>query len=285
MSFPIAMIPYANMAPYRELGAPAGCTFVDLVPRQSIDALMGKKVWAAAVPVGGLAMLGERVRFLGKFGIAAKSRVMSVMFFSDRPFDEIRHPLTLSLTTESASSVRLLYLLLGYRQGFEAMPLRPGKSLEQANGTLKIGDTALRWVWELERKGSVQGYTHVTDLADRWFSRHGLPFVFARWVIRRDAPRSLNDRFQDWLAQFKIREQQLIEQAVPGEAERLGLPRRRVDEYLHVIRRCLNPEDEAGQALFRSEFVHFARDPLFAEETREPGGPDAKDHINGDERG
>ena len=263
MLTPIAMIPYANMAPFHEMGPPQGCRFVDLIPRQSITALLEKRVWAAAVPVGGLAFLGEDVRFLGRFGIAAQSKVMSVMFFSDCPFDSFQYPLTLNLTGESASSIRLLYLLLGYQHGFSRMPLLLEAGRGHADGALQIGDAALRWAWEMEQKGSVQGYTYVTDLAEKWFKHHGLPFVFARWVIRRDAPRAVAESLTDWLERFKGAEPQLIEQAVPSVAARLGLPRDVVAHYLRVIRRCLTPEDEAGQALFQNELARCASDPLF----------------------
>ena len=82
MNIPVAMIPYANMAPYRQLGPPPGCHFVSLVPRKSIDALLSGAVAAAAVPVGGLARLGDAVETIGRFGIAAKGPCMSVLLFS-----------------------------------------------------------------------------------------------------------------------------------------------------------------------------------------------------------
>ena len=48
-SYPIAMIPYINMAPYRKMGPPAKCHFVSLVPKKSIEALQKGSVMAAAV--------------------------------------------------------------------------------------------------------------------------------------------------------------------------------------------------------------------------------------------
>ena len=264
------MIPYANMAPFRELGPPVGCRFVDLNPKESIAALRQKRVWAAAVPVGGLQALGGQVRFLGCYGIAARSQVMSVMFFTDHPFEAFRHPLTMRLTGESSSSVRLLYLLLGYQHGFETMPLRLDSEQGIANGTLQIGDTALDWVWEMERHGSVQGYGHMTDLASLWYRRQRLPFVFARWVVHVQAPQALHDTLMLWLRQFEEREPALIEQAIPGVAARLKLPEIFVARYLRVIRRCLTAEDLAGQELFSRELERHAGEPLFA------GQPKAK---------
>ena len=94
MSVPVAMIPYTNMAPYRELGAPTGCHFVPLVPKASIDALLEGTVAAAAVPVGGLVRLGDTVASVGAYGIAAKGPSMSVLLFSRVPFEALRRPTT-----------------------------------------------------------------------------------------------------------------------------------------------------------------------------------------------
>ncbi|MGD8703366.1 MAG: hypothetical protein PVH26_13110, partial [Desulfosarcina sp.] len=79
MSAPVAMIPYANMAPYRQLGAPRDCHFVTLVPKASVDALVSGQVTAAAVPVGGMCRLAGIIETVGHFGIAAKGASMSVL--------------------------------------------------------------------------------------------------------------------------------------------------------------------------------------------------------------
>ncbi len=263
MTYPIAMIPYANMAPFQELGPPDGCRFVRCLPRDSIQALVQKEVWAAAVPVGGLASLEGEVTLLGPFGIATQKESMSVLFFSDHPFDAFCRPLTLHLTAESATSVRLLYLLLGYEHGFEATPLRAGPGMA-ANGHLVIGDTALQWVRKWERDGAVQGYRYITDLAFRWYARHQLPFVFARWVVHRQAPEQVKAVLEQWLQAFAVQEPVLIQQAVPKVARRMGLPTEYVARYLKIIRRCLTPEEEKGQLQFRRELERHACEPLFS---------------------
>ncbi|PID39947.1 MAG: hypothetical protein CR984_05700, partial [Proteobacteria bacterium] len=95
MSTPVAMIPYANMAPYRQLGPPQNCRFIPQLPRESIQALREGKVAAAAVPVGGLARLSDCVETTGPFGIATRGPSMSVMLFSRVPFSQMQAPRTL----------------------------------------------------------------------------------------------------------------------------------------------------------------------------------------------
>jgi predicted solute-binding protein len=262
MTYPIAHIPYANMAPFKELGPPEGCALVDYFPKDSIQALKDRCIWAAAVPVGGLSLLTEETAFIGHFGIAVQAQAMSVLFFSDRPFNEFSHRLTISLTGESASSVRLLYLLLGYQNGFDAMPSLLPKG-QFGNGYLVIGDSALRWAREHASTGAVQGYTHVTDLTVQWFQRFQLPFVFARWVIHVDAPGAVKASMHKWLKHFAGQEEDLIRKAAPKEAARLDLPIDYVQRYLRVIRRCLSREDEAGQTRFMEELKAHASPMLF----------------------
>jgi len=269
MSWPVAMIPYTNMAPYRQLGPPAGCCFVPCVPSESVKALKTGKVLAAAVPVGGLAALESVVDYLGPFGIAARERSMSVLLFSDRPFAEMHAPATVWLTGESESSVRLLYLLLGRRHGFDRLPLATGDAA-RASAELVIGDAALKRVLVDCRPGAENlrfecgpQRTVVTDLAGEWFTLTHRPFVFARWVIRHDAPTGARKALANWLDLFGRREAELVEACTPDAAARLGVGTGVIEEYFKVIRRHLNNDDLAGQKLFQADLEKHARRPLF----------------------
>lgn len=268
MSYPISMIPYANMAPYRMLGEPQGCHFVPLVPRESIGALQKGRVLAAAVPVGGLFTLGDLVEPLGPYGIAAKERSMSVLLYSRVPLALLGPRDRLHLTGESASSVRLLYLLLGRRLGFDSLPAlaRAGAA---ADGELVIGNSALEWAWQLENCPAAQvgprpaELTVVTDLASEWFAQEGLPFVFARWVVRRDAPRGAKKALMAWMEHFRREEADLVARAIPLTAREMCAPEAALARYFEVIRRSLDDEDLAGQARFETLFRRHRREPLF----------------------
>lgn len=258
MTASVAMIPYTNMAPYRQLGAPRGCRFVPVIPRASIGALLSGEVVAAAVPVGGLKTLDGVVETVGRFGIAADGECMSVLFFSRLPFREMYSPRTIRLTGESASSVRLLYLLLGNRHGFSRLPHIAAVG-RVPDGELLIGDRALV-------RGQTAGGAKslfITDLSRRWFELHRLPFVFARWVVRKDASESIKSTISDWLEEFKAREPYLVEQAIPEAAETLNLPPALIRRYFQVIRRSLDERDIRGQQLFFKQFEELGRSPLF----------------------
>ena len=276
MRYPIAMIPYANMAPFQQMGPPEGCEFVECIPRHSIQALREEQVLAAAVPVGGLGYLTDVVEPLGPYGIAVQSNSMSVLLFSDRPFEQLRAPLTIGLTGESASSVRLLYLMLGFQHGFDAVPLLAAKG-RSGNGYLVIGDRALKWAREFDQTGAARGYTHVTDLAVLWHRHYRLPFVFARWVVHRNASDGLKALLRQWLQRFSTQEKKLIEQSAPGVAERLELPQEYVRHYLRVIRRCLTAEDDAAQQRFMEELRRHGRGMPFKQVGEALGCRDGKE--------
>ncbi|HUU96021.1 MAG TPA: MqnA/MqnD/SBP family protein [Phycisphaerae bacterium] len=243
------MIPYSNMAPYRQLGPPAGCTWVDYVPRQSSIALREGAVWAAAAPVGDLPSLADCVEFLGQFGIAAAGAVGSVLLFSDLPFEELAAPARLRLTDESSSSMRLLYLLLLRQHGKDRVPLlaEPG---EPAEAELLIGDEALV---RAERPGR----RFVIDLARKWFHIQRVPFVFARWVIRRDAPDGLRSAMVEWLQKVRERDAELAEQAAPAEAARLSITLEAMLAYLRGMKRVLGADELRGQELFLAELARI----------------------------
>lgn len=275
MSFPISMIPYANMAPYRMLGEPENCHFVSLVPRESVTALKHNTVLAAAVPVGGLFALGDLVEPLGPYGIAAKECAMSVLFFSRKPFDQFGPQDRIRLTGESASSVRLLYLLFGRRIGFDRLPrlAHARAPSTDVDGELVIGDRALVWAWQLANCPTVLAgprpaeLTCVTDLASEWLAQEHLPFVFARWVVRRDAPQVVKQTLRNWMDRFRREEQALVARAIQVVAREMCAPEAALVRYFEVIQLCLDDADLDGQARFEALFRRHGREPLFEEET------------------
>jgi chorismate dehydratase len=112
--------------------------------------------------------------------IASPKRVRSVVILSKVPPEQIR---SLALDTSSRTSVVLAQLLLRERYGVspavtDMAPDLPAM-LEANDAALMIGDMAMR----APRQG-----LFVLDLAEEWHTWTGLPFVFALWLVRQDAP-------------------------------------------------------------------------------------------------
>ncbi len=281
MGYPVAMIPYVNMAPYRAAGCPPGCEFVSLVPSASVEALAAGKVAAAAVPVGALPRLADRVQPLGAFGIAGRARTMSVLFFSEYPMAEMTPDDHIDYTVESTSSVRLLRLLLE-RQSCprSGTTRRPGAP---ARGILEIGDRALVRFYRHRHRSQGHEEDHhlpwVADLATEWFRFCRLPFVFARWVVRTDAPDACKQVLLEWLNAFGAEEADHVRRAVPVAAEQIGLPEQLIARYFRVIRRCLQDDDLNGQQLFLDMQSAWRRSP--AATRPNPGTvPDERSHLS-----
>jgi chorismate dehydratase len=220
-----------------------------IAPRDAGPAILRGEAIAGIVPVGGLAELGTQVEMLGAYGISCPGPAQSVLFFSYRPFDELAGSDRIRLPTDSMSSVRLLYLLLAYRRGGRGAPCLgvPGESLA---GELIIGDAALR----MQASGR---YPYATDLAARWQAQHGLPMVFARWVIQRSAPRALRARLQWWLAAFAASEPRLRDCAAAEDHARTGLTAVSARAYLEGIRTALRPEDLHGQQRYLDDLARY----------------------------
>ncbi len=239
------MIPYANMAPVRALGCPAGFTFIYITPRQSVDALIDGRVVAAALPTGALLAKKDHVEPLGAYGVAASGSVGSVFLYSKKDINALCSSDQIHLTGQSATSVLLLYLVLRFGRQKNAMP---GLCAEQSNSDamLLIGDDAL-----VEREKN--GYPFCYDLATLWYDRFQKPMVFCRWVVRRDASSEVKARLLAWLGELDRRDNELVEQSALNEARRLGVAREKMLAYLKGMHRVFDAEDLAGQELFLKE--------------------------------
>ncbi|WP_243371389.1 menaquinone biosynthesis protein [Geotalea sp. SG265] len=131
----------------------------------------------------------EKYCLMPQISISSIGPVKSVFLFSRIPIENL-HNKTIGLTTESDTSVNLLKIILkkkyGYENEFQRTPLPLKEALQSHEGLLLIGDAAL--------KASLAKHNfHVYDLGQQWYEFTGLPFVFALWIVRRDAAASKHE--------------------------------------------------------------------------------------------
>lgn len=123
---------------------------------------------------------------LPDLSISSKGPVMSVLLFSKLPI-ELLNGVSIALTGESETSVALLKILLSTRYSFNNSYYQAESSEQNFScghdALLLIGDRALK-----EAMSDCKGYVY--DLGELWYEFTGLPFVFALWLLRRDALRS-----------------------------------------------------------------------------------------------
>jgi len=196
----IAKIPYLNSQPfYDALGGndaarvaelrARGLEMVEMAPAQLGDLAREGRIDAGLIPAadyfalsaraaGAAGAAGARYERLGDFGIAVRGRVESVLLLSEKPMGKLAGA-QIGVTEESATSVRLLRLLLEAAHG-----VKPGAYVrgarENVDACLLIGDEALAVT------SARAPAPFVYDLAEEWEAWQGLPFVFAVWVARAD---------------------------------------------------------------------------------------------------
>lgn len=254
MSYVLGVPPYANVAPlYRFLegGWPL---------RQGVPAELNRLVLSGEV---GLSLVSsyfylvhqEELGLLPDFSVAVLGRVYSVNLFHKGNLADLQR---VALTTESATSVALLQLLLrergiapSYQRAEGALEL-----LETYDGVLLIGDRAIQAYAQLlpslpETPHALPtrfGEVEVVDLSMLWFARTRLPFVFAVWAYRKENPPPLG------LVQAlrRARRQGLarLGEVAEGEARRLGVHPALMEHYLWNFRYHLEEPDRLGLAAF-----------------------------------
>jgi chorismate dehydratase len=203
MNLNIGFIPYLNMVPFHQGFGPEplqsndlSIQFKKLSPRQ-----LGLEAEAGHLDAGAMSLvdtfrLSDRFEPLGDFGIGVKRAAGSVLLFSKVPLSELQG--ICAVTDDTSTSVRLLQILAEKRYGRQGVNYGRVASWDLFDGSaeslLLIGDDALR-----ARRQGVKGYPVVTDLATEWFAWQGTPFVFARWVIRKDLPEFAKNSLQSYL--------------------------------------------------------------------------------------
>lgn len=193
MNIRVGHVPYLNMVPFyheanpqsmeigeqryefwsrnpRALGLEARSGLIDAAPFSLIDALH----------------LQETFEPIGSFGVGVKRCAQSVLLFSKFTFPLLKNAHIL-VTDETSTSSLLLQLLMEQRYQLSGVRFsRIASSTlwnNQADGMLLIGDEALK-----ASQKAIPGLPIVTDLGEEWYRWYATPFVFARWMMRRDLP-------------------------------------------------------------------------------------------------
>ena len=148
------------------------------VPSSCAKALLEGKADIGIVPVITCASIPDLV-IIPRVTIAARGAVRSILLISKVPIEEIR---TVAVDSSSRTSVGLTQVLLtkffGGKRNLVSMDPNLDCMLAACDAALIIGDPAL-----MARTDGYYSY----DLAQLWHEQTGKPFVFAVWVVRRQA--------------------------------------------------------------------------------------------------
>jgi len=167
----IGSVPYLNARPLID-ALPGEVHLAH--PVQLSAMLRAGELDAALVPVVEV-LEHDAYQVLNGYCVGCDGPVHSVFLAHETPLAEVCR---VALDAASRTSVQLLRVLLHQQAGLRPDYVSQG---EPANAQLRIGDQALRFR---------ENHPHwrYFDLGEEWKRWTGLPFVFAVWALRHDAP-------------------------------------------------------------------------------------------------
>jgi chorismate dehydratase len=187
MTLNVGHIAYLNCVPFfhylREVGFEGN--IVQGVPSQLNAMLAEGKLDLSPSSSFEYGLHWQKYVLLPDLSISSKGPVQSVLLFSPCSLQELEGR-QVALTGESATSVNLLKILLkefvGLREvDFQVPEISVEECIEQRQPALLIGDRALKM-----SKRCPPG-CRIYDLGELWYQYTGKPFVFALWIVRREA--------------------------------------------------------------------------------------------------
>lgn len=233
MTLRIGRIAYLNVEPYFHYLRDAGFCgeIVAGVPAELNAMLASGAIDVCPSSSYEYGLHADKYCLLPGHSISSIGPVHSVLLFAPEISSLAGSPIV--ITGESATSVNLLKILLREFCGVEDFSLHvPDGPVEQslADGqpALLIGDRALAAARECPE--GMQVY----DLGALWYHFTGLPFVFALWILRREAAEQCPEAVLALARQLQEARQQAFAH-LPEMAQKLaqssGFPARHLVEY------------------------------------------------------
>jgi chorismate dehydratase len=193
---------------------------------------------------------------LPDLAISCDGPVHSVALFSKRPVDKLDGA-TVLRTTSSRTSVLLLELLCRHRWGvaprFTSVLAEPNDLLSlqavEHDAVLVIGDAALL----LQQSGT---YRYAIDLGQEWKAWTGLPFVFAVWAARRQAPADQVHRLHRQLLDSRAWGLEHLPELAEVAAKHTGIDQATCRAYLGDLDYALSERHLTGLTTFFSRLAH-----------------------------
>ncbi len=190
----------------------------------------------------------ENYVICNRFCTSSTLEIRSVKLFSKYKWENLDKK-SVHLTEESDTSATLLKLLSSLR--FKVCPVWNSGNFEGGSydARLLIGDRALR-------EGSENKWEYSYDLASVWQEWQGMPFVFALWIIRKEA---LGGGFLPLLENYLNETELSIRDFKENRRECLqkwekhyhhGLPQSLVSDYYNAVDYSFTPEHEKSLKKF-----------------------------------
>ena len=177
MAINVGWVPYLSCEPIYFDMERRGLNLISLVPSTITAAAQKGQIDAAPFPIVDCAQMEGEFNYMTGFCIATISSAGSVVLNSTLPIQEMSG-VRIGVSEEAATAPKLLQVLL--TQKYQVEPATYVSPQESTEALLHIGNQGLRY-----RRG-MRGFAHRYDLGGEWHDWTGLPFVFSRWMVRKD---------------------------------------------------------------------------------------------------
>jgi chorismate dehydratase len=183
MALRIGRVPYLHAEPFYVDMARRDLALTELVPRAVAVAAANGEIDAGPVPLVDCFRLEDRFQPVAGFCIASIQDAGSSLLFSSKPIAALAEA-HIGISDEASTAPRLLDVLLRLKYQVQTAAYGPLEAPHEA--FLLIGNQGLR-----QRMGAPD-FPYTYDLGAEWHAWTGLPFVFSRWMVRKDvSPRDL----------------------------------------------------------------------------------------------
>lgn len=235
----LGRIAYLNTEPFFASDAIRSAS-VALPPRQMYDLAAAGTIDAAPLPSVALADHPDLFSQIGNFTIAAAGPVSSVLLRSRVPPSEFGSGTRIGVTSETATSLRLLKVLLyeywGLGRGLLFDPLGP-----ENDAQLIIGDQAL--------SEQAADFPHMIDLGAAWFELSGSPFVYALWLAGPGASELAIQELADYFSSNLARNGADVSE-IAARRPGLAMTREQIETYLSKFSYRLGERERTGLEKF-----------------------------------
>jgi chorismate dehydratase len=237
----IGHMPYLNCEPFYFGIDRERFEFQSLTPSAMTQSAKEGNLDAGPVPLVACFQMEDALTPVGDFCIATVEAAQSILLFSQRPIEEMEGG-TFGITGETTTSVQLLKVLLHHR--YHVKPKTFTGLEDKHDAFLVIGDNALR------QRAPKPSHPYHYDLGHEWHSWTGYPFVFARWVMRRELPQETQEELREAL-QTSL-EQGLANLDVIARKRRdLDMSEEEALQYLQALHYVIGPEETSAMNRFR----------------------------------
>lgn len=202
MTLRIGRIAYLNVAPYFHYLSEEGFCgeIISGVPSELNAMLADGSIDACPSSSFEYGLHADDYLLLPGHSISSFGPVHSVLLFTPGPLNSLSGE-EIAITGESATSINLLKILLKEFCGIDDVSFvvpdgDVGTLLGTGSSALLIGDRAL--IAARDCPANVQ----ITDLGALWYHFTGMPFVFALWILRREAVKKSPEEIRNLAVQL-----------------------------------------------------------------------------------